>query len=71
MNEPSNFCNGVCVDNQKSDSPLLHQLPYIPTGSNFEAKTLSLDATHKNGVKELDAHSLYGSMETKATHEWF
>lgn len=50
---------------------MLHQIPYIPTGSNIETKSISLDATHANGVKELDAHSLFGSMEVKATHEWF
>jgi hypothetical protein len=68
MNEASNFCNGICYDSQRSDSPILYQLPYIPTGYNLNDKSISIDATHKNGVKELDAHSLFGTMETMATN---
>lgn len=50
---------------------MLHKLPYIPTGYNLNDKSLSIDATHKNGVKELDAHNLFGTMETMATNQWF
>lgn len=37
---------------------------------------MPLDAYHQTDiddydVHELDAHSLYGTMQTKATHEWF
>lgn len=71
MNEASNFCNGVCYDSQISESPILHKLPYIPTGNNLNDRSLSIDATHKNGVKELDAHNLFGTMETIATNQWF
>lgn len=50
---------------------MLHKLPYIPTGRNLEEKSIALDALHYNNVTELDAHSLFGTMEVKATHEWF
>lgn len=71
MNEASNFCNGVCYQEQKAAMPVEHNLPYVPGGRNIEHKSISLDATHYNGVKELDAHSTFGYMEVKATHEWF
>jgi alpha-glucosidase len=32
---------------------------------------LSLDAIHETGITELDAHSLFSTMETKASHDWF
>jgi alpha-glucosidase (family GH31 glycosyl hydrolase) len=31
---------------------------------------MSLDAPHHNNITELDAHSLFGTMEVKATHEF-
>lgn len=71
MNEASNFCNGVCFDEQKAAMPVKHNLPYVPGGRNLETKSISLDATHFNGVQEIDAHSTFGYMEVKATHEWF
>lgn len=37
----------------------------------METKALPLDATHKDGVMELDVHSLYGTQQTMATHKWF
>lgn len=71
MNEASNFCTGVCYDNQESENPNLYKLPYIPTGRNIEKDSLSLDGVHEGGFTELDVHSLFGTMETKATHEFF
>jgi len=35
MNEISDFCEGVCYDDQKAESPAFHKLPYIPTGRNI------------------------------------
>jgi hypothetical protein len=46
MNEASNFCTGTCYDDQKSETPVQWNLPYIPTGRNLESKSISLDATH-------------------------
>jgi hypothetical protein len=68
MNEASNFCTGVCYDSQKASSPLLYNLPYIPTGRNLETKSLSLDGLHHGNVTEFDAHSLFGTMEVMTTH---
>lgn len=71
MNEASNFCVGVCYQSQMSANPVKYKLPYIPTGRDLEEKSITLDAMHADGVTELDAHSLFGTMEVKATHEWF
>lgn len=78
MNEASNFCNGVCYQSQLSSSPVKDQLPYVPSMRNLETKSLPLDGVHADnkemmtsGVTELDAHSLYGTMEAQATHNWF
>ena len=71
MNEASNFCEGVCYEEQAAKSPVQWKLPYIPSGRTLEHKSLSLDGVHANGVKQLDSHSLFGTQEVKATHEWF
>lgn len=44
---------------------------YIPTGRSLEVKSITLDGTHINGVQEIDAHSLFGIMQVKASHDWF
>lgn len=71
MNEASNFCDGACYINQQSQNPVLNKLPYLPTGRNLETKSIALDAVHTGGVTELDVHSMFGSYEVKATHNWF
>jgi len=45
---------------------------------NLETKSLPLDSVHADNdelmtmsVTELDAHSLFGTMEAQATHKWF
>jgi|1048.fasta_scaffold135105_1 alpha-glucosidase len=47
------------------------EILYTPTGRSLEHKSLSVDIVHSNGVTQLDAHSYYGTMQTKATHDWF
>lgn len=71
MNEVSNFCDGVCYDDQTADSPIINKLTYIPTGRNIQESSLLLDAVHDGGVLELDVHSLFSTLETKATNDWF
>jgi alpha-glucosidase (family GH31 glycosyl hydrolase) len=71
MNEASNFCTGACYESQKAKSPLFYNLPYVPSGRDLEEKSLALDGLHYGNVTELDAHSLFGSMEVMTTHEWF
>lgn len=78
MNEASNFCNGVCYESQLSSSPVKNLLPYVPSMRNLETKSLPLDSVHADNdelmtmsVTELDAHSLFGTMEAQATHKWF
>lgn len=68
MNEASNFCDGVCYQNERSANPVINQLPIVPTGRNLETKSIALDAVHKNGWSELDTHSLFGTYENRATH---
>ena len=75
MNEASNFCHGYCYSDQVADTPIKHNLAYTPTGRDLETKSMALDAWHANiegrDVTELDAHSLFGTMQVKASHEWF
>lgn len=76
MNEASNFCTGPCYKEQLSASPQKHRLPYTPTGRDLEEKSIALDAWHQTpatelDVTELDAHSLFGTMQVKATSDWF
>jgi alpha-glucosidase len=71
MNEASDFCGGTCYPEQHVKFAVKYQLPYTPTGRNLESQSIPLDAMHANGYSELDTHSLYGTMQVKATHEWF
>ena len=71
MNEVSNFCDGTCYADEEAKLPVKHTLPYTPTGRDLESRGLSLDAKHANGDIELDVHSLYGTLQAKATREWF
>lgn len=76
MNEASNFCNGACYSDQMYGTPTRHKIPYTPTGRNLETKSMPLDAYHPSdpldkNITELDAHSLFGTMQVKASHEWF
>lgn len=75
MNEVSNFCNGVCYADQEIADSQKNKLPYVPTGRDLETKSINLDAVHMPAdgteVTELDAHSTFSILQTKATHEWF
>lgn len=71
MNEASNFCNGACYEEQRAVNRSKYELLYVPSGRDLEVKGMDLDAYHSNGFTELDMHSLFGTMEVKATHEWF
>lgn len=50
-----------------------YDLPFIPYNgeTNLDNATLSLNATHANDVKEYDAHSLMGHMQSAATRGFF
>lgn len=71
MNEASNFCDGYCFWDQQPQHHVQRNLKYVPTGQNLETGAIALDAVHYDGSLELDAHSLYGTMETEATHNYF
>jgi len=43
-------------------------LPYLPTGRDLETKSIALDSIHYGNKLELDAHSLFGTMQAIATH---
>jgi hypothetical protein len=34
----------------------------MPTGRSLEHASLALDGVHKDGMKELDVHNLFGTM---------
>jgi len=42
-------------------------LKYIPGGTNLEEGSIPLDAIHYGNIEELDAHSLYGTMQSAMT----
>ena len=75
MNEASNFCNGVCYAEQAIEDTAAKKLPYVPSGRNIEEKSISVDAVHMladgETVTELDAHSTFSTLQTKATSDWF
>jgi len=71
MNEASNFCNGVCYENERAMDPIKNKIPYTPSGRDLEEKSITLDGKHAGDITELDVHSLFGTMEVKATHDWF
>lgn len=71
MNEASNFCVGACYESQKSLTSQKYNMTYIPGGRDLNVQSIDVDATHSNGFTELDMHSLFGTMEVRATHEWF
>lgn len=75
MNEASNFCNGVCYPDQHLEDSQVYKLPYVPTGRDIEIKSINMDAVHMPAeggeVAELDAHSTFSTLQTKATHGWF
>lgn len=72
MNEPENFCNGVCSKLDQVDHPIMSSLPYIPTGRKLDTGILPLDAYHAEiGNTVHDTHSIYSTLEVKATHDYF
>jgi alpha-glucosidase (family GH31 glycosyl hydrolase) len=71
MNEASNFCSGACYPEQKAADSALSKALYVPTGRDLNEKSIDIDAYHANNFTEFDMHSLFGTMEVKATHEWF
>ena len=71
MNEAANFCVGSCYENQKLENGAKYQMPYVPTGRDLNIQSIDIDAVHHHGETEADVHSLFGTMEVKATSEWF
>eukprot|EP01017_Pseudomicrothorax_dubius_P033412 TRINITY_DN4475_c0_g1_i5.p1 TRINITY_DN4475_c0_g1~~TRINITY_DN4475_c0_g1_i5.p1 ORF type:complete len:572 (+),score=92.43 TRINITY_DN4475_c0_g1_i5:38-1753(+) len=59
-------------DNKKEESQFSKEMPYVPLGlEEINTKTISLDAVHYDGWRELEWHSLFGLMQTAATHSYF
>lgn len=62
------------MQKKHTEEPIHKQLDYVPTGRSLESGSLPLDILHdRNGTTflEFDTHSLYGTMEAKATSEYF
>lgn len=62
-----------CLDCKNVTKTKWDDPPYKINASGIQApigyKTIATSATHYNGVREYDAHSLYGFSETIATHK--
>jgi alpha-glucosidase (family GH31 glycosyl hydrolase) len=71
MNEATNHCSGACYDKEISATPVKERLPYVPTGRDLEAGSITLDAYNYDGSIQLDTHSLYATMMSKSTYEYF
>ena len=52
-------------------TPARSQMLYTPTSRNLEDGAIALDAYHSNGYREIDTHSLFGTMEVMRTWDWF
>ena len=58
-------CSVVDATNKYDTAPFV---PHVSQGS-LGGKTLAMSAIHQDGkTREYDAHSLYGLMESQATH---
>ncbi|PIL31234.1 hypothetical protein GSI_05932 [Ganoderma sinense ZZ0214-1] len=84
MNEISSFCAGSCGSNKgltkdkrglgagQQKGVNVNYPPYpIHNGAglnNLNYKTLATNATHVNGMIEIDTHNFYALMEERATH---
>ena len=69
MNEASSFCDGECPQYYESKE-VRPELLYVPGNHSLEDQVLPLSAYHYNGIKEYNAHSLWGTMETKLTYRY-
>lgn len=70
-NEITSQCDAQCYADQGATNPLDNRLFYWPGGRDLELGTISLDAVHEGGIQELDAHNLYGLLQSYYTSEWF
>ena len=68
MNEAENQCNGYCIESERPTTYIKNRVPYVPGQRDLEDKSLGLDATHQNGRKQYDMHSLYAFQEIQATY---
>ena len=58
-------CTAVDVNSKYDNAPFI---PHVPHGS-LGGRTIAMSAIHQDGkTREYDAHSLYGLMESQATH---
>jgi maltase-glucoamylase len=83
MNEITSFCDGECPDGDSDISNYsgkYDSLPYNPAGDGYSItkKTISLDAKHfvnagevEDNNVEYNMHSLYGSMQAKASFQFW
>eukprot|EP00347_Sterkiella_histriomuscorum_P022543 403338093 len=71
MNEASDFCGGLCYKRQEADDPVKYKLKYVPTAEDLEKQAMPLDAYHSGNLLELDVHSMFGTKQVQASHEWF
>jgi alpha-glucosidase (family GH31 glycosyl hydrolase) len=71
MNEAASKCDGYCYEDQRPAHEIQRNLKYIPSGRDLQENAIALDAVHHDGSVELDAHSLFGTMEQASTAKFF
>jgi hypothetical protein len=72
MNEASNFCRGKCFkDDLTPFDSIANRLPYTPTGKRLDRISLPLDAKMNDSRSQLDAHSFYGTLQSRASSLYY
>jgi alpha-glucosidase (family GH31 glycosyl hydrolase) len=72
MNEASNFCRGKCFkDDLTPFDSIANRLPYTPTGKRLDRISLALDAKMNDSRSQLDAHSFYGTSQSRASSLYY
>lgn len=72
MNEPGTMCSSAC--NPEIDIPkesVQNKLFYNPGNTDLNSYTAPIDIKHDEGELEIDAHSSYGHLQSKATFDYF
>ena len=86
MNEVSNFCEGECDNftypwlieetpktikiKEEKKKKFVQDIPCNPGNRSLADATMSMTALHYGGIEEIDVHSIYGFLQSKATNQF-